>query len=93
MWRAYSIDDPGSLTLLAEAAAAWDRAHAARLHIKKHGAVQPGRENGFKVNPSCNVERDARTALLRALTLLGIPESPDPPPRGRPAGAYTGRNR
>lgn len=87
-WRAvvgeYALE-PHHLAILAAACEARDRMDQARAAIEHDGAYIEGRF-GMKAHPALAVERDSRTAMLRALRELGLDlEAPAtrPPTRWR----------
>jgi P27 family predicted phage terminase small subunit len=82
--REYDIRDEGGLTILQSAAESADRVAAARAAIAKHGELLTDRYGQPKVNPACQLEKDARGQFLQALKMLNIDLEPAAPsPRGR----------
>lgn len=85
-WREIANEwklDPHHLKVLTAAAEAYDRMVEARKLVKKHGILIPNRFGELKQNPACNVERDSRTAFLRAVRELDldVTAGPSGPPR------------
>jgi hypothetical protein len=73
--RGYEISDPGGLALLATAAEAQDRIASVRAQIDQQGEMLMVR--GLpRVHPLCAVERDQRSALVRALRALNLDVEP-----------------
>jgi P27 family predicted phage terminase small subunit len=86
-WRsvlaAYELETH-HLAILAAACEAMDRMAEARAAIEADGAYISGRF-GMKAHPALAIERDSRTAMLRAIRELGLdleaPASSRPPSR------------
>ena len=72
----YRIDDAAGLSLLCVAAECLDRMRAAQAAIAKHGAVISDRRHQVKVNPACQLEKDARNGFLAALNALNLGLAP-----------------
>ena len=88
-WRSLVADfelEPHHLAILERACEALDRMRQAQVAIAEDGAYVDGRF-GKKAHPALAVERDSRTAHLRALRELGLdletPANPRPPTRWR----------
>ena len=77
---------PADLRVLHACCSAWDRMTEAQRAVKKDGAYVQGRF-GMKAHPGLQVERDSRTAFLRALRELGLDAEPPPQP-SRPPRRY-----
>jgi phage terminase small subunit len=73
--------NPAELKVLAVACEALDRLEQARVALATDGPVLQGRE-GVKSSPWVTVERDARSAALRALRQLSL-EAPALAPANR----------
>jgi phage terminase small subunit len=61
------------------AAESWDRKEEAREALAKHGLSYTDAKGMIRSRPECQVERDSRTAFLRALRELGLEPAPPPP--------------
>jgi phage terminase small subunit len=87
IWRrtlvTYNIDDEPGRLLLSAALHSLDRAEAAAALVKKQGLTFRDRHGGYRANPACAIERDARRAMVLALKALNIDLEPLNPP-GRP---------
>jgi P27 family predicted phage terminase small subunit len=71
------------LTILAAACEAMDRMSAARAQIAADGITVDGRY-GPRAHPAIAIERDSRTAMLRAIRELGLDlEAPASRPSSR----------
>lgn len=85
-WRSvlagYELE-PHHLAVLQAGCEAMDRMNEARAAIERDGAYITGRF-GMKAHPALAVERDSRTAMLRAIRELGLdleaPTAPTRPP-------------
>ena len=93
LWRDVLRDfelAPHDLAVLQVACEAADRTAEARAVLDRDGTVCDGRY-GPRARPEVAIERDSRTAMLRALRELGLnleaPADPRPPSRwkGRPS--------
>lgn len=77
--------EPWQFGILEAAADALDRMLAARALVIEHGELVADSRGGLKLNPACALERDSRTAYLRAVRELAldtpVPEA-RPPRRG-----------
>lgn len=85
----YAITDPAGLALLSRAAECVDRMAAAQAAIAKHSELVPDRYGGVKLNPACNLEKDARSGFLAAMRALNLDleplrDAPGRPPEGNP---------
>lgn len=95
LWKSVLQDfdlEPWQLAILRTACESADRVAEAREAVKRDGACVAGRF-GPKVHPMLAVERDSRTALLRALRELSL-DSSQAEAYARPApirGRYQGR--
>jgi P27 family predicted phage terminase small subunit len=72
---------------------AHDRMSQARDLLAREGITITTRHGEVRVHPAIAVERDARTAFVRAIRELGLapddePDTPSPP---RLSGRYAGR--
>ena len=73
-WRQVAAEyhlEPHHQRFLEAACVAWDRMVTAREAIEEHGLLLEGRY-GLKANPALAVERDARTAFVRAMRELDL---------------------
>lgn len=70
------------LRILTAAAEAWDRKESARKALKEKGETYTDRFGAPRVRPEVQIERDARTAFLRAMRELALDVDP---PESRPA--------
>jgi hypothetical protein len=90
LWREliddYSIHDAAGVALVTTAAEALDRMKAAQAAISQHGEVVADRYGGVRLNPACNLEKDARNGLLAALKALNLDLEPLRDGPGRPSG-------
>src|SRR5438874_2185699 len=68
--------EPHHLKVLQSAAEAWDRCQQAREMIDKHGLLIKDRFGQPRLNPAVPVERDSRTAFLRAVRELDLDVEP-----------------
>lgn len=80
----YEISDAAGLALLSRAAECVDRVAAAHNAIAEHGELVPDRYGGVKLNPACNLEKDARNGFLAALRALNLDLEPLRDSVGRP---------
>ena len=64
------------LRVLQAACEAWDRCQQARRAVSKLGLLVLDRYGSHRINPAVNVERDARTAFLRAVRELDLDIEP-----------------
>jgi len=74
--REYRIDDPAGLVTLQVACQAYDRFLEAQAILDKEGLVVEDRTGKPKQHPATFIERDARTAFLRALSALNLAVAP-----------------
>jgi len=88
-WRSVVADfdlEAHHLAILERACEALERLREAQAAIERDGAYIPGRF-GMKGHPALAIERDSRTAFLRAVRELGLdleaPPSSRPPTRWR----------
>lgn len=95
LWRElvdeYDIADAAGIGLIPCAAECLDRMRAAQASIAEHGELVKDRYNAPKLNPACNLKKDARAGFLAALKALNLDLEPLQPSRGRPANAQGGR--
>jgi P27 family predicted phage terminase small subunit len=88
LWRdvvaEYGISDPAGLALLTTAGECLDRMRAAQTAIKQHGEIVVDRYGAPKLNPACNLEKDARNGMLAALRALNLDLEPLRDAAGRP---------
>ncbi len=80
----YAIADAAGLALLSRAAECVDRMAAAHAAIAEHGELVPDRYGGVKLNPACNLEKDARSGFLAAMRALNLDLEPLRDAPGRP---------
>lgn len=80
----YGVADAAGLALLARAAECVDRMNAAHAAIAEHGELIPDRYGGVKLNPACNLEKDARSGFLAAMRALNLDLEPLRDGPGRP---------
>jgi P27 family predicted phage terminase small subunit len=82
IWRSvlaeYELDEKRHQAMLLVALEAFDRMREAQEAIRRDGAYIDGRF-GKKAHPALAIERDSRTAFLRAQRELGLDLSADPP--------------
>lgn len=92
LWRKmvteYGITDPAGLALLATAAECLDRMRAAQKAIKQHGEIVVDRYGAPKLNPACNLEKDARNGMMAAFRALNLDLEPLRDGPGRPASSF-----
>ncbi|MBX7459261.1 hypothetical protein K3152_13490 [Qipengyuania sp. 1NDH17] len=81
----YAITDAAGLALLSRAAECVDRMTAAQSAIAEHGELVPDRYGGVKLNPACNLEKDARSGFLAAVRALNLDLEPLRDGPGRPS--------
>src|SRR4051812_37952391 len=62
----YGITDSAGMALLVTAAECVDRMRAAQASIAEHGELVIDRYGAPKLNPACNLEKDARSGFLAA---------------------------
>lgn len=88
LWRdmtaEYAIVDPAGLALLGTAAECLDRMRAAQAAIAEHGEIVVDRYGAPKLNPACNLEKDARAGMLAAFRALNLDLEPLRDGPGRP---------
>lgn len=78
--------EPHHIKVLQAACEAWDRMQQARRIIDKHGILIQNRYGNLTANPAVAIEKDSRTAFLRAVRELDLdidPPSDAPRLRGR----------
>jgi phage terminase small subunit len=68
----YKIEQGGALAIVEICKQALDQAIAAEKLIEEHGQLITGERGGLKMNPACNISRDARNRLLNALGKLNL---------------------
>jgi len=76
--------DAHHLRTLSEAAWSWDRAQQARALVDAEGLTVRDRFGQAKPHPAVAIERDSRSAYLRAMRELDLDGAPEPdvrPPR------------
>lgn len=88
--RAY-VFEAHQLRLLQVAAEAWDRKEAARLALAAEGIVTRDRFGSLKAHPAVAIERDSRTAFIRAVRELALGEDETPENRPPRLAGYAGR--
>ena len=88
LWREmvaeYGIMDPAGLALLTTAGECLDRMRAAQRAIKQHGEIVVDRYGAPKLNPACNLEKDARNGMMAAFRALNLDVEPLRDGAGRP---------
>jgi phage terminase small subunit len=88
LWREmvaeYGIADPAGLALLSTAGECLDRMRAAQVAIKAHGEIVVDRYGAPKLNPACNLEKDARNGMMAAFRALNLDVEPLRDGLGRP---------
>jgi phage terminase small subunit len=72
--------EPHQLRTLQCAAESWDRKEQAREALGKHGLVYTDAKGMVRARPEAAIERDGRTAYLRAMRELAL-DHVDPPRR------------
>ena len=82
----YEITDEAGFLILQTSLEAFDRMKSAQDVIAKDGQTIKDRFGQLKAHPLCNVERDARGAMLRALKALNLDIMPLHDGPGRPGG-------
>jgi phage terminase small subunit len=87
MVEEYGISDPAGLALLATAGECLDRMRAAQKAIKAHGEIVVDRYGAPKLNPACNLEKDARNGMMAAFRALNLDIEPLRDVAGRPPQA------
>jgi phage terminase small subunit len=80
----YAITDSAGVALLERAAECVDRMRAAQTAIAEHGELVPDRYGSVKLNPACNLEKDARSGFLAAIRALNLDLEPLRDGPGRP---------
>ena len=80
LWRElvdeYQVADSAGLALATCAAECVDRMRAAQEAIAKHGEIVMDRYGAPKLNPACNLEKDARNGLFAAVKALNLELEP-----------------
>ena len=89
--RDYELDDH-HVHLLTLAAEALDRAHEARVALKREGLTFTDRFGSPKIRPEAAVERDSRLSFARLLRELGLDAAGDPEAPRLP-GLHNGRRK
>jgi phage terminase small subunit len=84
--RSYALDDPGGRALLQVACEACDRAAACRVRLDAEGEVLVVKGSP-RMHPAAVVERDARSAMIRAIRELHLDIEPLRDRPGRPGGS------
>ena len=64
------------LKLLTLAGEAWDRCHAARLIVERHGLTFEDRFGQPRLRPEADIERHSRAAFASLLRELGLDRAP-----------------
>ncbi len=82
---------PHQLRVLQVAGEAWDRKEAARLQLAGEGLTLRDRFGTVKAHPAVAIERDARTAFIRAVRELALNDDDAPDNRPPRLGGYAGR--
>jgi P27 family predicted phage terminase small subunit len=85
--RSYRLDDPGGLALLQVACEARDRVSSCRQQLDLDGEVIEGVRGDLRAHPAAQIERDARSAMIRALKELRLDVEPLRDRPGRPGGS------
>ena len=80
----YGIADSAGIALLTTAAECIDRMRAAQASIAEHGELVVDRYGAPKLNPGCNLEKDARSGFLAAMRALNLDLEPLRDGPGRP---------
>jgi len=68
--------EPDRLHVLRCACEAWDRSQLARKALLEHGMTYSDDHGAIKARPEIAIERDSRTAFLRALRELKLEVAP-----------------
>jgi phage terminase small subunit len=91
LWRElvdeYSVADAAGVALITCAAECLDRMRAAQASIATDGEIVRDRYNAPKLNPACNLEKDARSGFVTALKALNLDLEPLHSGPGRPVSA------
>ena len=69
---AYAIADPPGLALLLSACESRDRIEQAREELERDGISQTDRFGMLRAHPAAQIEHQARSSLIRALTALNL---------------------
>jgi P27 family predicted phage terminase small subunit len=94
-WRAVVSDfelEPHHRRLLQAACEAWDRCQQARAAISDHGLTFTDERGMVRSRPEVQIERDSRTAFMRAVRELDL-ESDGPREVFRPPALRSNRGR
>jgi hypothetical protein len=70
------IEAVNELEVLARAAECLDRIAAAQASIAEHGEITVNQYNQPKLNPACNLEKQARDGFLACMRMLDIEDAP-----------------
>src|SRR5688572_18548465 len=94
LWKSiqaeYNITDTGGVELLAQAAAALDRAEALAERINADGETISTSRGGLRSHPCLKDELASRAFVCRTLQRLGLNVEALQPGAGRPGGKMSG---
>lgn len=80
LWSAlkgeYQIKDAAGMALLTRMAEALDRMRQAQKDIAENGLLIPDQKGSKKMNPACQVEKEAHRQMLEALRMLRLDIEP-----------------
>lgn len=93
MVEEYGITDTAGIALVTQASECLDRQRAAQAAIAEFGPIVKDRYGAPKLNPACNLEKDARNGMLAALKALNLDLEPLHDGIGRPPGSNAAGHR